>query len=225
MAKRKQPTVQDFRFKDIHLFGATNVKTALLPGDLVVDKHNVTGVVKYTTEKKGSLIRFIDGSELFDKDHPVKKLQISSPQVYEHQERYFGYIVRLGKIIAESLKSRFPYVNMYNNGNVVFVRASTLSQVVKSFTYANIGESNSYISIALTPFWNFELEQFDLKKQLRKSHLAYFILRDMFIDIDLGMPDDKRIKWTINDNNEYNEWHWRRIIKQFKRYKLNYIRK
>ncbi len=219
-----KPSFQDFRHKDIHLYGATRTK-GLSPGDLVVDKHNITGIVKYTTEDKGNLIQFIDGLEEFDRKIPVKKLQISTSQVYERQVRYFGYIVRLARIISKSLNQKFPYVNMYNNGAVVYVRASTMPAVVKSFTQANIGENHSYMSIALTPFWNFELEQFNVKKQLRKSHFAYFTLRDLFIDIDLDMPDDKRIKWAINDNNDYNEWHWRRIIKQFRRYQLKYVKK
>lgn len=223
----KKPSFSEFRYKDIHLYGAMQLnKTGIEPGDLVVDKHNITGIVKYTTENKGNLIQYIDGLEKFDLKDPVKKLQISSPQVYEHQVRYFGFITKLGRIIAESLSDRFPYVNMYNNGSVLYVRGSTLSQVVYSFTQANIGDNHNFISIALTPFWNFELEQLDVKKQLRKSsHFVYFLLRDLFIDIDLNMSDDKRIKWTINDTNDYNEWHWRRIIKQFTRYKLNYIRK
>lgn len=226
MANPKKPSFLDFKYKDIHLYGASNIKNALETGDLVVDKHNIMGVVKFTTDNKGSFVRFIDGEEKYVKNDEVNKLQISSSQAYEHQERYYGFITRLGKIIVKSFESHFPYVNMYNNGDVIYVRASTLKQVVMSFTQANIGQNNDYISIALTPFWNFELEQFNIKKQQRKgSQKAYLILRDLFIDIDLGMPDDKKIKWTINDNEEDNEWHWRRIIKAFKRYNLNYIRK
>jgi len=223
LVESSQPTYLDFRFKDRQLFGKK--KRAIGPGDLVVDSSNIMGVVKYTDESKGNLIRFIDGYETFDKKLKIQKLQISTSQAYQHQEHYFGYITRLGRIITSSFKGHFPYVHMYNNGSTIFVRGSTIQSIVKQFTHVKIGKNHNFISVELTPFWNFTLGQFDVRLNRRKSWFAFEVLKSLFIDIDLRMPDDMKAKFIVNDNNEYNEWFWRQILKKFAKFRIKYIRK
>lgn len=220
MLQESNPSYLDYRQKNIFVVGAK--KKDLSIGDLVVDDSGTIGIVKYKSEKFGNYIEFVDDFSVYDSQIAVKKISSTNEALYAHHKKYFGFITRLGRIILESISDDFPNVNMFNNGKVIYVKGSTLGGIVKKYVSAKVTKSHSYFSVVLTPFFNFKLENLDIKIGNRKSINTYKMLKNLFIDIDLKMKQSNRTKFIINDMNDYNYVHWKKIIKQFKKFQLKY---
>lgn len=213
----------DYKAQGISLVGAK--VRGLEVGDLVFDKSGIMGVVKFQSEKYGNLIEFVDGLEVYDKKiGQLKKLAVRNMTFFNHNQRYYGFITRLARIIAQSLENDFPYVNIQNNGKFLYVRASTLQQITKQFTYQKISHLHNYMQFTLTPFWTCHLNKFEVKAAWRKSRFAYNVLRDLFIDIDLMMEGKMMIKFIISDKNEYNNDTWAKMYKHFGKFHLKKAR-
>lgn len=211
----------DYKVKDIRVIGAK--KGSLEVNDLVVDRFGTMGRVEYISEKYGPMIEFVDGSATYEtKEMKLRKTSSSNTTLFDYYKRYFGKITELAKIIKESISSEFPHVHMFNDGNIVYVRGSTLKSIVTRHTHAKITDSHSFFAARLTPFYNCEIEQFSIKKSKRKSQYGWLLLRNLFIDIDLDMHQSQRMKFTVNDSNEYNVKKWVRIVKQFKKFRIKY---
>ena len=222
LINEKQPGFLDFRIKHPGIIGA-QAGRKLQAGDIVSDSSNIIGMVQFTSEKFGAWIEFVDGFGSYDKDVKVSKMSASTPQLFSHQQKYFGFIVRLGRIIEESIKDAFPNVKMLSDGSAISVRGSTMGAIVKGFTQQKIGDNHSFFEARLTPFYNCEIRSFDVKKSKRKSRYTYDTLKRLFIDIDLLMTQANRIRFTVKDETDYNEQHWIRIKKQFSKFGIKYI--
>lgn len=220
LLQERAPTFLDFKLKSTPLIGAR--KKALNPGDIVTDDSNIIGIVRFESEQFGNYIEYIDGFAAYDKQKRVKKIATANEQLFLHNKKYYGFIVRLGRVMEQSLKSNFPAARMLSNGSTIFVRASTLPNITKRFVAARVGNSQSLFSVTMTPFFNAHIDTFDVKKSLRKSLYAYNVLKNFFIDIDLQMKQANRIKFTVTDSNDYNRQHWNRILRQFKKFGVRY---
>ena len=217
------PTFLDYKLKGHTLIGAR--KTDLIPGDIVTDQFGIIGIVKFQSDKYGALIEFVDGLEVYDKKlKGVKKLATTNQALFDYNQRYFGFITRLGRIIHQSIQQDYPHVNMFNNGKDLFVRGSTMKGITQHFTYQKIGKNHNYISVHLTPYFNCHIEAFDVKVPFRKSRFTYNVLRDLFIDIDLAMPSANRINFKISEHHDDNDHHWALLQKQFAKFKLKRAR-
>ncbi len=216
----KSPAFLDYKIRNVVVLNAKQKE--LNTGDLVTDSHGIIGIVKFQTEQFGNFIEFIDGFTAYDSGISVSKMSVQSLQYFEHHRHYFGFITKLGRILSETLTDDFPYVNLFNNGSVLYVRGSTMGQIVQKFTHAPVGLNHSLISIALTPFYNCHFEILDVKKALRNSKFTYELLRKIFIDIDLQMRQSMKLSFEVTDQNDYNMQHWKKVLKQFKKFKVKY---
>lgn len=222
-----QPTFLDYKVREFGVLGARK-KNELQPDDIVSDESGFIGIVRFVDEKRGNWIEFVDGVEGYDKQLKLKlkTLSLKNAQFFNHQKNYYGKITAMARVIKESIKGSFPASNAFFNGKEIFVRGSTLAGITKKFTAARVTKSHSLLAIKLTPFFNFELQTFDVAVQKRgqSNRFAFNILRDMFVDIDLKVTQSNRFRYIINDPNEYNEFHWLRIRKMFRKFNLKYTR-
>lgn len=221
--EEKQPGFLDYRIKHQGILGAKGGRK-LKPGDIVSDGSNIIGQVQFVHEKFGAWIEFVDGYSAYDKELKVSKMSATTPQLFAHHQKYYGFITRLGRIIEESIKDSFPAVKMMSDGSTVSVRGSTMGGIVKGFTQQRIGDNHSFFEARLTSFYNCEITSFDVKKSKRKSRYTYDTLKRLFVDIDLKMKQANRIRFTVKDETDYNEKHWLRIKKQFGKFGIRYIK-
>lgn len=197
-------------------------KKDLEVGDMFIDKSGIYGIV-IRQDKAGNFIEFIDGLQVYEKsDMKLKKLSTNNQAMFQYQQRYFGFITSAARVIKESIEDDFPHVNMFNNGKEIYVRGSTLSGITKTFTHAKISNSHSFFSVKLTPFYNMDIEAFNVKKSRRGSNYAFNMLRNLFIDIDLQLKKANRLKIVVGDSNTYNNPHWEKVIKKFSKFKMKY---
>jgi len=220
MLREKRSQFLDYHM-NVPLVGAR--KKELEVDDIIIDKHGIYGIIRHQDEKKGNYIEFIDGLSVYEtSDMKIKKVSTNNMALFLYQKKYYGWITGLGRIILESISDDFPNANMFSNGNDLYVRGSTLSAITKRYTHSKITNSHSFFSIKLTPFYNVDIEAFDVKKSRRKSNYAYNMLRNLFIDIDLQHKGASKMKLVIGDSNSYNNKHWERIIKKFAKFKMKY---
>lgn len=220
-----QGSFLDYQVRKTGFVGARK-KSELRSGDIVSDQHGFIGIVRFITENKGSWIEFVDGMEGYDKDLKLKlkTLSIRNEQMFEHQRKYYGFITSLARIIHKSIDDDFPHVNMFYNGKDIFIKGSTQGAVTKRFTATQMGDQHSLLSIKLSPFFNLEVEVFDIQRAKRSSRYSFNVLRNLLVDIDLKQKQANRIKFIINDSNDYNEEIWLRMKKMFKKFNLRYKR-
>lgn len=217
------PAFLDYKIKSPRLLGAR--KQDLEVGDLVTDEYGIIGIVKFHSEKYGNLIEFVDGLEVYESIvKNIRKLSTTNPALFDYNQRYFGFITRLGRVMLSSISDDFPHSNMFNNGRVLFVRGSTVKGSTIRFVAQKIGDSHNYFSAILTPFWSCHIEALHLKTSLRKSKFTYNLLKKLFIDIDLQVPSANRINFKISSHNEYNDKWWALIQRQFAKFKLKRAR-
>jgi len=217
-----QPSFLDYREKNIFLYTSKQGKE-LTPGSIVADEYNTYGYVKYVHDVKGAFIRFIDDTEVYESEiGPVSKLSTADFNHFQVQERTFKHITIMGKAIMESLKKHFKFVNMFNDGNIIFVRASTYETITKRFTTARLGDNHSFLSIKLEPLYNLEVDQFMVKKSDRgKDRFVYEVLNDLFRTIQ-GTKNFNRFTYEITSDDEYNKIYWTRMEHQFKKLQLKF---
>lgn len=221
----KQPAFLDFQIRTAGFIGAKESK-ALREDDIIMDDQGIPGIIRFKSEQYGNFIEFIDGYSVYDTQlkSKLKLMTLQNDQLFLSQSRRFGYIVSLARVIKESLEDDFPYVNIIHNGREVFVRGSNNRTVTKKYTQSRVNNSTSFLSIKLTPFYNMEVETFDIARQKRYSKFSYIVLRNMFIDIDLKQREDNRLNVIINDENEYNEEIWNEMARKFRKYHIKYER-
>ena len=216
-----------FEFRDFYItklgYAGAKQETELAKGDIVIDESGIPGKVKLTSVEHGNLIEFIDGLTMFDKDLKLRKVFAAGDTIYKYQKQYFKWITQLARIVQKNVADAFPYTHMLNDSNNIWVRGSTLQGIVDKFSHQNFNESHSLFSAKFTPPYTFEIEIFDLKKQLRKSRFVYTFLKHLFIDIDLNMKEKGRIKFIVSDKNNYNNKHWKKILKQFKKFNITFL--
>jgi len=216
-----KPSFLSYRVTDIKRRGK---KGFYEPGDYVVDKHGIIGQINFESGF-GNYVTFIDDYSVYDSivDLGLKKTVFTSPNIYDAYKRQFKDVTKMARVIAKSLDENYSYIGLFNNGTDLYVRASNRQNLTTGFTNQGITSNTDFISIRLSPFWNFDLDQFSIKKSLRKSSNPYTILRDLFIDIDLGLDGlARRFKYVISDDLPYNEELWQRIDKQFKKYNFQF---
>ncbi len=213
-----------FEFRDFYIskLGYQGSKTVsdLVKGDIVIDKNGIPGKVKLLSVEHGNLIEFIDGYTAFDTDLKLRKIFANGETIFNYQKRYFNLITKLGRIIEQNVADAFPYTHMLNNGNEIWIRGATLQGIVDKFSHQNFNDGHSLFVAKLTPPYTFNIESFELKSSLRRTRFVYTFLKSLFIDIDLGMNDKGRIKYSMTDSNTYNKKHWDLIIKQFAKFKI-----
>jgi len=218
----QNPSFLDYREKNVFLYTSQEGKE-LTPGSIVADEFNTYGFVKYIHDVKGALIHFIDGTEVYENDiGPVSKLQTADFNHFRLQERTFKHITVMGKAIMESLSKHFPFVNMFNDGNVIHVRASTHKGITQKFTTTQLADSHSFLSIKLEPLYDFEVQEFLVKKADRgNDRFVYNVLNDMFRDI-AKTPNFNRFKYRVTSEDEYNKLYWLRMNQQHKKLQLKF---
>lgn len=219
------PSFLDYQVRKVGFVGARK-RNELLTGDIVSDENGFIGIVRFTTENFGAWLEFFDGTEGYDKKLKLKlrTLSTSNPAFYEHQKKYYGFIASLARIIRDSLEDDFPAVNMFFNGKDIFVRGATQQAATKRFTAQKVGDQQSYFSVHLTPFFNMTIQAMEVKRSQRKSRFTFNLLRKLFVDIDLKQKQANRIRFRINDSNEYNQEIWERMRKMFKKFNLKFVR-
>ena len=219
----KQPSFLDYQVRKTGFVGARK-GNELLAGDIVTDQHGFVGIVKFMSDSKGAWIEFVDGAEGYAKDMKLvlNIISISNPAFFEFQRRYFGFSIGLARIMEETLREYFPSTNMFYNGKEVYVKGATQHAATKRYTAQKINDQQSYFSAKLTPLYNCEIEAFAVRKNIRKSRFSYNLLRELFVDIDLNKEQANRIRFVVNDENEYNEFTWNRIIRIFKKFNIRY---
>ncbi len=216
-----------FEFSDFYItklgYQGAKQETELTKGDYVIDENGTPGRVKLTSVEHGNLIQFIDGLEVFDDNLKLRKMFTNGKTIYDYQKKYFNLITALARIVEENVADAFPYTHMFNNSDNIWVRGSTLQGIVDKFSHQNFNEAHSLFSTKFTPPYTFEIEIFELKKQLRKTRFVYTFLKHLFIDIDIKMVQKNRIKYIVKDNNDYNKIHWKKILKQFKKLNIKFL--
>lgn len=215
-----KPSYIDYREKNPGVLFAKQEKDFQV-GDIVVDKYNTMGYVKFISDANGAFIRFIDDREIYQNqvNGKIRKVQSFNINQFNHQLRYFNLITKMGNVMVETLHDHFPHVNMFNDHNVIRIRASTNKAVTQRFTHEHLGSAYNYISFTLKPFVKFHLEEFVVKQSFRKSRFAYKVLRDLFIDLDMKLSQTTRYSYLIScSDKHYNNDAWNRIFRQFKKF-------
>ena len=223
MLLESKPTFTDFWISKLGYVSAK--KGALLQkDDYVIDEHGIAGRIRMTSEEYGNFVVFIDGYSTYDTDIQLRKLTNAGKAVYEYQKLNFSLITRLARIINDTITDFYPFTFMFNNGTNLWVRGTTLSGIVDKFSTKHFSSaSHSLFSAKLTPRYTCDIETLILKKPLRKSSFNRKLLKAMFIDVDLNMIGDSRIKWKISENEDYNKVWWKKYINQYRKYDIKYL--
>lgn len=217
-----KPKFSDFWISSVG-YNSSKTEILLQKGDYVLDNYGIAGIVTNVNNEFGNYIQFIDGYETYDNDITIKKINVRGKNLYDYQKTYFSLLVKAARILHQTISEFYPFTSIFNNGKYIWVRGSTLNGVVNSYTTKNLNpDAHSFISIKLEPKYFIIVEQVILKKSLRKSWFNRELIKSLFIDYDLNMSEDQRMKWTILDNNDYNKDHWKHYLKQYKKYNINY---
>jgi len=207
----------DYKITEPFIIGATSGKAS--EGDVVVDDNGFPGLVLGVTEHSGILVDFIDDRRIFVNNGDIRVTSKKSDQAYRKYKKLYGYVAPLARIMYESLQDHFPFCKYFFNGRAIYVKASTLSNIVKGHTHATIGKNHSYVSIKFTHYYNIDIESVDVAQILRKSRFLYNVLRDMFVDVDLNFKQNPaQGKFIIYDNTEHNKKTLAQIKKIFSKF-------
>lgn len=191
--------------------------------DYVMDEHGIAGQVRIVNEEHGNFIVFVDGHSDYDKNLNTKKIKVSGEKIFKHQKLQFELLIKFARIMNETLSEFFPYTFMFNNGENMWVRGSTMKEMVRQYTSRTFNKNtHSYFSAKLTPRYTCEIEVLNIKKNLRNSWFSRELIKSMFIDIDLNLSGDTRIKWIVSDTNDYNKKHWDHVLRQYSKFKIDY---
>lgn len=224
-AINEAPSFLDYREKSTFLYFAKDTKE-LRVGDVVVDRYNTYGFVKFISDNKGAFVRFIDGREVYQTEskEPFKKVTSANINQFNYQEKYYSHITKMGFGMMKALKKYLPHVNMFNDGNSIRVRASTYKQITDHFTQVQLGDNHSFISIKLTPQFNVEVEEFLVKRSDRgKDRFAYNLLDHLFRTIDNTVPQANRFKYKVTSSlDTYNKLYWFRMEHQWKKFQIKF---
>ncbi len=222
LIENSKPKFSDFWISKVGYVSADE-KKLLQKGDYVFDEYGIAGQVRLTNKDYGNYIVFVDGYSTYDTDIKIRKINTAGKSIYNYQKSHFNLLVSLARIMNETLSEFYPFSSIFTNGDVIWVRGSTMDGIVDKYTNKNFNpNTHSLFSAKLTPKYNCEIETLILKKSLRKSWFNRELLKSLFVDVDLKMIGDTRIKWKVTDNNDYNIDDWNYIIKKFKKYQIKY---
>jgi len=222
----QNPNFLDYREKSAYLYFAGDGKK-LKVGDIVADQYNILGYVKFMSEEKGAFVQFIDGIEGYTKELNLKFNRVPGANINQFSQHVtkFGELAKVGRIMVESLKKTFPHAHMFNNGEQIFVRASTNKRIVTQFTKVQLAHSHSFFSAVLIPRFKVVIDSFIVKYADQKSRFSYTTLKNLFQDLDQGLDNRSRFKWhiEIGHDDSYNLFVWRVIHKTFSKFQFKDI--
>lgn len=214
-------TQNDFRQTRSSFLSAKSQDTYEV-GDMVIDESDITGKVKFTTEKYGVFVEYIDGFEQYEKPDALRKLVFKSDSFFAEESRKYGMLVACGRVIRESVLDFFHYAEIDMAKNAVYVRASNIKVITTQFSSRHIGDADNFFQVRMTPLYNVELQQLHIRKSIRGTTQIFKLARDLFIDLSLNLKDKHRYNFYITDDNEYNKEHWLKIQKTFKHLDIDY---
>jgi len=224
MIQQESTSFIDYQVRKTGFTGSKKV-SKLEIGDIVLDGNGYVGIVRNVIDKVGAHLEFMDGWVGFENEveGKLKKISVSNEQFFNHYQNYYEFIGKLGKVMKESLEPYYPSVTLFFDGKVIRIRASTMQGVVKKFTTAKIGKNHSLFTATLSPFYNCVIKNFEVQSAKRKSRFSYNVLHDLFRNIDNKQTQANKVRFVINDSNDYNKFVWMRINKMFKKFNIRFV--
>ena len=218
-----KPSFSDFKLTKIGYVSAKQNNIILQVNDYVLDKYGIAGQVRFVDETYGNYIVFVDDYETYDDKLQLRKLTTAGLTTYNYQKSYYYLLIKLARILNETLSEFFPYTNIFMKGTDMWVRGSTLKALIEGYTHQKLTGNHSYFSAKLNPKYTCDIEAMIIKERFQDSWFNRELIKAIFIDFDLKMKESRRIKWIVSEKEEYNKKWWKHYINQYRKFNIKYL--